>query len=186
MTLDEIEAAVWAQLAASVEDGPYRALTLASVAASGGAAARMVILRGVAGRVLEIHTDIRSAKWGELAVTRGVTLLGYDPEARWQLRLAGDAACYGPGTDIQSGAWDALSPWTRTTYCGGPPGHVQAAPPEMPDDPAATEVGSARFGVVRIAIETLDWYQHPRGAIRRARFAYDGEGRHHSADWVRP
>lgn len=186
MTLDEIEAAAWDRLSASVAEGPYRVLTLASVAATGGAAARMVILRGVHGRGLEIHTDIRSAKWGELAAAPDVTLLGYDPAARWQIRLVGRAICHGPGTAPQGAAWAALPGWTRTTYCGGPPGHVQDAPPEMPTDPTDTALGIDRFGVVQVTVALLEWYAHPRGAIRRARFAYDSDGHRQSAQWVRP
>ncbi|MGE3147160.1 MAG: pyridoxamine 5'-phosphate oxidase family protein [Pseudorhodoplanes sp.] len=88
--------------------------------------ARMVVLRRVdiGQHLLEFHTDIRSRKWAELAANPKATALGYDATTRLQLRIMGDVTRL-EGVAARE-AWDSLTPWTRATYAGGPPGDEQA------------------------------------------------------------
>lgn len=187
---------LWRALAEAAREGadthPWRRLALATVDAAGAPQARYLILRDVdrAGLLLRVHTDVRSAKWAEIGARPRAALLGYDPATREQLRLAGQAIRFGPGTPEQAAAWRGLSAWARTTYCGGPPGHTIPAPEapdwgEAPPDPARTADGERRFGLVEFAVRELEWYQHPRGAIRRAVFTC-GDGGLSTAEWIAP
>lgn len=187
---------LWRDLTAATREAaeahPWRRMSLSTVDAQGAPQARFLILREAdpARFLLRFHTDIRSAKWAEIEAEPATAVLGYDPEAREQLRLTGRAARFGPGTREQAAAWRGLSPWARTTYCGGPPGHAIAASNgldwgENPPEPSRTAGGESRFGVLEIAVRTLEWYQHPRGAIRRAVFR-TGQGELQAADWLEP
>lgn len=189
--LTEINRAAWAHLAnaTGTPSAPLRCLTLGSVAQDGTSQLRTLILRAVdpSARSLTFHTDIRSVKWAELTRDPRASILGYDAGLRIQLRLMGAAALFGPGSKEQAAAWDALPPWNRNAYCGGPPGHAVAAPDVSgPRDAAPTNedtaAGKARFGVISFTAKELDWYQHGRGRNMRARFDYEPA----TQSWVTP
>jgi hypothetical protein len=195
--LRNIFASIWAGLAsaaAGVEDAPdWRTLTLATRATSGAPRARSLILRAVDAGTCSVtfHTDIRSAKWEEIAAEPRVAILGYDAARREQIRLEGTARRYEPGTEVQTRAWNGLSGWTRTTYVGGPPGHTVPSPvpaPQHTEPPPASETEQGRevFGVIEIDVTELDWYWHPRGGIRRARFRCDRSAGLREAAWIAP
>ncbi len=84
----------------------------------------MVVLRraDAARRILEIHTDVRSPKWQEISANPLVTILGYGPQPKVQLRLQGSAELHGPASESATEAWSLLPRSTRSTYMGGPPG----------------------------------------------------------------
>ncbi len=184
---------IWSTLEAATSDAahPLRNLTLGSIGLDGAPQMRMLVLRDVTVQKaqLALHTDIRSPKWAELLANPKVSVLGYDPLARQQVRMRGEAQMFGPGTEPQQTAWDALGPWTKTTYCGGPPGDLLDAPErainQTPTD-QTTAKGHARFGVIVIQIAQLDWFQHRRGAIQRAVLDYDMHGVLSAARWIAP
>ena len=136
-----------------------------------------------------LHTDIRSAKWAELQLNSKVSLLGYDTDARLQIRIAGQAQLFAPGSAEQEAAWQALSDWTRSTYCGGPPGDdliegYTQAPRSEPPSVEESAFGQMRFGVIEVSADVLDWYRHQRGENLRAKFTYES-GKVEGA-WVNP
>lgn len=171
----------------------WQNMVLATAGPDGVPQSRMVVLRDadVDRRRIFFHTDTRSPKWDQMRKRPVVSLLFYDLERREQLRLTGRAMLHAPGDPLQGSVWNALSAWTRTTYCGGPPGHPKAAPvpqdtsPEAPSV-AETEPGRAFFGVVGVQITSQDWYQHPRGDIQRAAFDFSSDGGVVSARWITP
>ena len=71
--LSQLYAEVWARLTRGVHDrhAPARHPTLATVTPEGRPQARTVVLRAAdkAAGTLDIHTDLRSAKVGDLRVT---------------------------------------------------------------------------------------------------------------------
>ncbi|MEM7471754.1 MAG: pyridoxamine 5'-phosphate oxidase family protein [Pseudomonadota bacterium] len=191
--LAAIEQEAWAQLSKveGAPDHPFRTVSLASIDQQGHPQTRSLILRAADPETKRIilHTDIRSAKWAELQANPKVSLLGYDPTARLQLRFAGQAALFAPGSSEQEDAWLALSDWTKSTYCGGPPGHdvtqgYAPAPRDAPPSEEESAFGQMRFGVIEIRAQVMDWYRHQRGENLRAQFRYDGADS--TGVWVNP
>lgn len=194
--LKEVHAHAWEALIEATKDkeSPYRCLTLGTVDRIGQPQLRTLILRDVSRdiRQLEFHTDIRSPKWKEITIRPNkISVLGYDPLRRVQLRFVGRATLLGPHSAMQDATWNELPPWTRLTYCGNASGQMLEQPQEvdpdaLPPDPADTAHGQANFGVVSFQAERLDWYQHGRELNRRAIFDYSQADRTYKSRWVAP
>lgn len=193
--LNLAHAAAWNALGEGAHDAasPFRYLTLASVADGDKPHARLLVLRRVNEdrRTLEFHTDTRSPKWRELTNNPSVCVLGFDPKQRLQLRLAGEATLYGPECRENEQAWKDLSPWTKMTYCGGPPGDpadaedtgaLDGSPPSHED----VADGRERFGVIMFQAASLDWFQLARGNNRRALFQYADQTGGMTSTWITP
>lgn len=191
MDLSQTDDTAWRDLAVAASDpqSSLRYLTLCSVDADLSPQARTVVLRKVdqAAKVLEFHTDIRSPKWVEFSRNPCATVLGYAPDTRIQLRLAGEVELFPPETAHAMKIWAGLPPWTQGTYAGGPPGDEAAL--GVGGDAEALEGsdgGQARFGVIRFRADMLDWCQLARHQNTRAKFHYDPGGRLRSSAWVNP
>jgi len=190
---EEVELAAWTQLeaaAASPESG-FRYVNLCSVDADNIPQARMVVLRrtDAVGRVLEFHTDTRSAKWRELGAHPHATVLGYCSQTRLQLRLKGKVECHAPGSPVAETAWELLPSWTRATYTGGPPGDELALATNersFVSEPTNDTDGKLHFGALAFRAATLDWFQLVREGNRRARFSYDDSGAVIVSQWINP
>ncbi len=146
-TFAAIDAGAWHQLEQGVTDpqAGFHYVTLCTVSRTGVAQARTVVLRHVstAERMLEIHTDVRSPKWAELAEQPQATVLGFCNTSRVQLRLQGSVHLFSPDSDVSRAAWKNLSPHTRATYTGGPPGDDLAFPRTVAPNPIRTVRGPA-------------------------------------------
>jgi pyridoxine/pyridoxamine 5'-phosphate oxidase len=164
MKLDHVAVSIWAALeAASRTPGnPLRTPTLATLGTDGTPQARMVVLRDVrpAARALVFHTDIRSAKWTELAAVLRASVLAWDPKSRQQMRLTGGITRHGPGSPEATAAWSTLPAHTRATYAGPAPGSALEAT-------QATDAEA--FGVLVFTAESLDWLVLERSGNLRAR-----------------
>jgi len=189
MDLKTFEATAWAALEAATADpqAGFRYLTLSTVDSTLRPQARTVVLRQCADsrRILTFHTDVRSPKWQEMAANPQVTVLGYCHQRRLQLRMAGQAECCAPGSDIAQAAWRTLPPHTRQTYTGGAPGEARAMADEAPE-PATAEAGESRFGVVIVRVSGLDAYQLQRNDNQRALFRYASDGGLQGSEWLNP
>lgn len=191
MDLADIDASAWAELetAAAGPQSGFRHVNLCSVDAEARPQARMVVLRAAdrATRSLEFHTDTRSRKWLELSANPHVTVLGFCPQARLQLRLEGTVERQGPGSERAETAWASLPGRTRMTYAGGPPGDERGfeATNELPE-PLDEAEGKARFGVLSFRARTLDWFELRQQDNRRALFRYDETGALSHGRWVNP
>ncbi|MBJ6134123.1 pyridoxamine 5'-phosphate oxidase family protein [Ochrobactrum sp. Q0168] len=191
--VEEVELAAWGELeaaAASPESG-FRYVNLCSVDAENLPQARMVVLRrtDVTKRMLELHTDTRSAKWREFGAHPYATLLGYCSQTRLQLRLQGTVELHAPGSSVAETAWEMLPARTRATYAGGPPGDELAlATNEKPSasKPVNDADGKLHFGVLAFRAGILDWFQLRREGNRRARFTYDPAGVVMASEWINP
>jgi hypothetical protein len=191
--IEEVELAAWAELnaaAASPESG-FRYVNLCSVDVKNLPQARMVVLRrtDVTKRMLEFHTDTRSAKWREFGTHPYATLLGYCSQTRLQLRLQGTVELHAPGSPVVETAWEMLPARTRATYAGGPPGDELAFVTD--EQPFVSELadgadGKEHFGVLAFRADTLDWFQLRRQGNRRARFSYDPAGVVMASEWINP
>lgn len=185
-TLDACLAEAFGRLARGVADrrSPFHTPTLATVAPDGAPEARTLVLRGfdAASRRIRLHTDARSGKVAALAREPRCQLHLYDAGAKLQLRLSGVAALHG-GDEVAAAAWQASRDASRMIYAVEPgPGTPVAAPPAAPDDAAA---GAARFRVILLRFDRLEWLELAHAGHRRARFDWQGEGPP-AATWLVP
>jgi len=193
MNLLEIEENAWSTLDGIVGDpkSALRNMNLCSVDQLGRPQARIVILRSVdrTSRTLEFHTDVRSSKWQQLSSNPTVTVLGYCSIQRLQLRFMGKAELFSPATSAANETWQSLPHWTRSTYQGGPPGDELAFGDEDTDvhiETTTIETGQDQFGVIKVTVSSLDWFQLQRQNNKRAEFTYDQESTQVSARWINP
>ncbi|MEL6266464.1 MAG: pyridoxamine 5'-phosphate oxidase family protein [Pseudomonadota bacterium] len=176
--LDAVIEAAWTRLARGASDkrAAFNTVTLGTLGAQGWPETRSVVLRRVDAlqRRLVVHTDRRSTKAGEIEADGRVSLLFWDPRARLQVRVWGQARVLAddPLTDEE---WARLSPHGRRIY------RVPLAPGRPIDTPAqgdglAEADGRDVFAVVPVTAMRLDWL-HLRGeGHRRARFDLGTDG----------
>lgn len=190
---DDIDAMAWQELDAAAKDphAAFRYLNVCTIDTELTPQARMMVLRRTdsAQRLLEFHTDIRSAKWQELAINPAATVLGFCSQSRLQLRLQGYFKQYEPESALAKQIWEALPVWTRRSYSGGTPGDDLAfqsseISPSDPFDPG--EEGQRHFGVMVFCAQSLDWFRLKRNDNRRARITYSETGSLASFAWINP
>lgn len=181
-SLEEIEAAVWRELAACVRDKqhPWRTPVLATTDGEQGDG-RIVVLREVVPdqqRVL-VYTDRRSAKAAQLASHPRGTLVMWSPALGWQLRCRVALSLDTSGLSVTSRwAQIKLSPAAQDYLSPLPPGTDLEEPNEKatPHDPDAL----AHFAVIDAQVQAIDWLELHRDGQRRAIFENGG------ARWVQP
>lgn len=166
-TLDALHAQVWARLARGVRDRrtASRHPTLATVTPEGMPRARTVVLRAVdkASGVLQIHTDLHSAKVGDLRATPWAALHIWDSSAHLQIRLAARVAIVS-GPDAAA-IWTAIPEPARSAYGSSPePGSP------VPDALAYQKTPNlAAFAVLHLEVQAMD-ILHLGPDHRRAQF----------------
>ena len=161
-------------------DSGFHFLTLASVDQQGQPQARTLVLRRVdrLTRVLEFHTDMRSAKWQALKINPAVAVLGYSNKI--QLRLQGTAELHVAHSPVAAAAWQRLPNRTQKTY-------AEAAPGSDIDITSANEARAEdNFGVLLITISLLDYCKLARENNQRALLNYCAAGALTSSKWVNP
>jgi pyridoxine/pyridoxamine 5'-phosphate oxidase len=160
--------------------------TLATVARDGAPSCRTVVLREFDGaaRILRFHTDMRGRKWEELQREPRVAIHGYDAGLKLQLRFRGRAELH-TEDEVARAAWDASRTMSRACYA------QRAAPGSSVDDPYAAladaedaETAYARFAVVRVHFDVMEWLYLAALGHRRAEFAWRGEAM--TARWLAP
>lgn len=164
---------------------PWRTPMLATVAAGGAPRVRTVVLREAdpGSRMLRINTDRRTAKIGEIAAEPRVELGFWDPDAREQLRVAGQASVVTARAELDA-VWAALTPAGRAIYGNtvapgtpvpGPHGHLKFE----------SATASAALALLRIVWDEWDWVWLGENEHRRARIRWDADGRRQD-QWVEP
>ncbi|MEM6972073.1 MAG: pyridoxamine 5'-phosphate oxidase family protein [Pseudomonadota bacterium] len=176
--LDAMIAAAWARLVRGAADkrSAFNIVSLGTLGAQGWPEIRSVVLRRVdqAQRRVIVHTDRRSTKAGEIEADGRVSLLFWDPRARLQLRVWGQAQIF---TD------DPLvdEEWGRLTGPGQRIYRVPLTPGRMIESPALGDGviegdGRDAFAVVAVTVMRFDWLHLRSGGHRRARFDQAGDG----------
>ena len=178
--LSQLYAEVWTRLTRGVLDrhAPARHPTLATVTPEGRPRARTVVLRAAdkAAGTLDIHTDMRSAKVGDLRVTPFAALHVWDTSAHLQMRLEAQVTLL-TGEDVAM-IWEHVPVVSRLSYCSTPaPGQPIA---QALDYKKVSDAGS--FVVLRLQISTVDAL-HLGQNHRRARFDRHNEW---SGVWLAP
>ena len=168
--------------------------TLATVAADGSPAARVVVLRHAdrnAG-VVGCHADARSPKVREIVANPAAAWVFYDRPGKLQARVTGrtEVIADGPAFDA---AWAATTPSARRCYLGPfAPGAAADGPePNVPPafagrDPtdAESRPGRANFRLLRTTARAIDWLHLAHDGHRRARFTRDDAGGAWTGGWV--
>lgn len=190
---EHIDAMAWQELDAAANDphAGFRYLNVCTIDTELKPQARMMVLRRTdsAQRLLAFHTDIRSAKWQELAINPAATVLGFCSQSRLQLRLQGVFKRYEPASALAGQTWEGLPVWTRRSYSGGPPGEELLFPHDQTrhaESEESGEGGQRHFGVLVFQAESLDWFRLERDNNRRARLTYSATGSLTSFSWVNP
>lgn len=182
--LEATRATAFALLARGVADRrhPFHTPVLGSVGADGEPRLRTLVLRGfdAGARTVRLHTDRRSGKAADIAHQPRVSLLGYDPGQRVQIRLSGHATLHDDDAVAEVG-WASSRDFSRMCYAVEPaPGQPVAASPPEPLDPLA---GRANFAVIRLVFDRLEWLWLAAGGHQRALFTWNDSPQ---ATWLVP
>ncbi len=157
---------IWSALEAGAarRDRSRRFLALATAGQTGGAEARMVVLRGAErelGRLI-VHTDTLSAKVAELRADPRATLLSWDPEEQLQIRVKVEV-----GIDTGSVVrrdWERIPETARRVYGNQPePGGPMACPQALTVTP-----DQDRFAVMTCTMSEIDALHLGREVHHRA------------------
>jgi hypothetical protein len=154
----------------------FNTLSVATLGPQGWPELRTVILRRVepAERRVVFHTDRRSAKAGEIVADGRVSLLFWDPRAKLQLRLWGQARIL-TEDPLAEEEWRRLSLQSRRIYrTPQPPGRILPDPAQ--GDGATEGDGRGVFAAVPVTVMRLEWLHLRPGGHRRARFEPGAEG----------
>jgi len=194
-SLDIILEEVWQLLQQAVKDRrhPMHLGTFATVR-NGMPEVRTVVLRGVCkdARQLFCHTDIRSAKIGDLRTNPNCAWLFYHPELKIQLRFVGKATVWHQ-TPLSEERWQRTQLMSRRCYATLlPPGTLVSEPTSgLPDylierspTEEESEIGKENFAVVETKVHALDWLRLDAKGHRRAKFEWENEQL--SASWAIP
>ncbi|NIJ41694.1 hypothetical protein FHS78_001984 [Parvibaculum indicum] len=168
---------------AETPGSPLRKPVLSTVDADGAPRARTVILRRFdpEDRRIEIYTDARSAKAGELGVRPVAAFTFYDPRREIQLRLSGRAALH-TDDEYAERAWRTLGPRNMADYMAravpGTPDSGASGP--SPDtamaagegDEARRAAAKTNFAVLAFTYDRLDMLVLGRATHRRALFRW--------------
>lgn len=142
-------------------------LQLASVAADGTPRVRTLVFRGWSDEGdLELLSDARSEKPGELSAQGQVELCWLFRKAREQFRLRGIAQLLSAGDDPEAlnAHWQRLAPAGRSVWAWPHPGEPFEAAGPWPDSIADGEPPPPHLLLIRIQIqrvEQLDLKAHP-------------------------
>ncbi len=172
---------------AQCAQSPFRYPLLATATAD-GVDARVLVLRRVDSveRILEFHTDKRSAKVQQIQDNPNVIWVFYDPVRKLQLRVRGDARVI-QDDRLLDATWAALGEHTKRAYAqkltpGTPVEEiVDGAPCPFVEDP---ESGRANFMAIECEIDFVEWLLLDRGGHRSAIARYASPG--WSSTWVMP
>ena len=178
--LSQLHAEVWLRLTRGVHDrhAPARHPTLATVTANGRPQSRTVVLRAAdkAEGTLDIHTDLRSPKVGDLRATPFAALHVWDTSAHLQMRLEASVT-FLTGPDVAA-IWEGVPAASRVSYGSSPaPGQPIA---EALDYTKAADPAS--FVVLRFRISSVDTL-HLGPNHRRARFDRENDW---AGTWLAP
>jgi pyridoxamine 5'-phosphate oxidase len=195
--LRRVVSGLWDELVRGADDRHhgFHVPALCTVGLDGAPVARSVVLRRVLADSREIvcHTDLRSAKVGEIARDPRVCWHFYAPERKLQLRVSAVAEFISTGPRAEEG-WSRSTLSSRRCYLAprAPGSSCEVPSPNLPagildrrptEDEAAA--GRVNFGVVVTRATAIDWLLLASEGHQRARFEWsDAQG--WSGQWIEP
>ncbi|MEO1275514.1 MAG: pyridoxamine 5'-phosphate oxidase family protein [Pseudomonadota bacterium] len=184
--LGAIAEAAWTRLTRGAADkrAAFNVFQVATLGAQGWPEIRSVVLRGVDAvqRRILFHTDRRSTKAGEIEADGRLTALFWDPRAKLQLRLWGQARLLTEDPMAEE-EWLRLTGPGREIYRNAlTPGRAMAG---AADGDARIE-GDGRhvFAAVPVTVMRFEWLHLRTAGHRRARFDTGAEG--WTGRWIGP
>ena len=163
------------------------------VVVTGDVDARVMVLRAFDGEgwQLRFHTDMRAPKVDAIRTDPRMAVLFYDAPGKVQIRVRGTGAVLGTGAEVDA-AWEESANFARRCYLGEGPGAVSDTPTSgLPAafegiEPTAEQVAPGRdnFGILKVTIESLDWFYLAHTGHMRAQFERQGDG--WQGRWVTP
>lgn len=170
-SLEAIEAAVWAELAAAPRDKRHE-WRLAVLATLDGdrADARSIVLRDVEAdtRSLIFYTDARSPKVRQMEAQPQGTLVLWSHRMGWQLRLRVSLTLEASGLAVSSR-------WARLRMTPAAQDYLSPLPPGSALERPIVERGTREhFAVVAASVTAIDWLELHADGHRRALFDADG------------
>ncbi len=185
--LADIFDATCARLARAAADprSPWRLPVLATARTDASPGARIVVLRSCLRDPLrlDVFTDERSPKAGEISAEPRVALVFWDKGASLQLRLEGTAELLTGGPD-HGAARQRLSGYEGADYARRAIPGAPLGAPDAGEDRLADAL--AHFALVRIEAERLDWLDLGRAGHRRAEFTRATGTGAWTASWLVP
>lgn len=178
VTLDDIETAVWRELASACSHArhPWRRCVVATVGED-GPEARTMVLRECEPSVqlVALYTDARSPKLEQLSRDARAQIVCWSPELHWQVRLRCDMQVETQGLAVSTR-------WARVRFSPGAQDYLSHLPPgtdllpDRPDSPPVhpDAVAHHHFAVLTARVRSIDWLELHETGHRRARFEAGG------------
>jgi pyridoxamine 5'-phosphate oxidase len=173
---------IWSRLSRGAVDrrSAFHTPIVGSVGQNGAVEQRAMVLRNTdkLTGTLRFHTDVRSAKVAQLQRQTAISIVGYDPGIKVQLRASGTASIMQTGT-VADEAWSKTSASGRRSYMtilppgtgsdsatSGLPVAFESNVPTLVD----SEVGRSNFSIVIVTLDRLEWLHLVARGHRRAAF----------------
>ena len=167
---------VWRRLKQGAEDTTSALNTVVlSTTSSDGPKSRIVILRNVSQPLQQVvfFSHAASGKISDLARDPRAEILGWDPVARFQIRLAAEIEI----SEIDAGAWAEIGAGARLNYAVNPsPG----TPIPLPESAWKATPNREQMAVLTAIIHRIETLQISPEGLRRA--VFEG-GR---SQWIAP
>ncbi len=184
------------QSGAGDRHSPLHTPAVATVTGDGIASQRIMVLRSVdqAKRQLRFNTDVRGSKVADIRRNGTVSILGYHPEAKVQLRLSGTAVVQSEGP-VADAAWQQATLYGQRCYLADPgPGTPAGSPTSGLDPdiegvkPTPEQVRPARanFAILLVDVQTIEWLYLAHTGHRRARFDWNEAAHEWNSTWLVP
>ncbi|WP_108809975.1 pyridoxamine 5'-phosphate oxidase family protein [Sphingorhabdus sp. Alg231-15] len=188
----------WRLLVSGSKDrkSPLHTPSVATVQNNGSPSQRIMVLREAAreDRILRFNTDVRASKVVDIGDGGPVSILGYHPEAKVQLRLSGLGRIE-HNSSAGDAAWNEATLYGKRCYLADPaPGSPVRAPTSGLDPavegrkPEGFEVAPARenFAILLIEIDKIEWLYLAHTGHRRALFTWNMDNSKWDGQWLVP
>lgn len=150
---------------------------------------RVMVLRDhiASKRVIRFHSDFRSDKVRELKDNKTISVIGYDPNLKTQIRLTGKAKVNHMNKSSKK-AWEESQAISKKCYSVKDGSSTQMHKPELYDfhmKDISVEDGYENFCTIEIYYESLEFLYLQRQGHRRCKFKWNSKGKLQSF-WLVP
>ena len=150
---------------------------------------RVMVLRDhiATKRLIRFHSDFRSDKVKELKGNKRISVIGYDPNLKTQIRLSGKAKI-NHKNKLSMKAWQESQAISKKCYSVKDGSSSQINKPELYDfhmKDISVEDGYKNFCTIEIFYDSLEFLYLQRQGHRRCKFKWNSKGKLQSS-WLVP